>query len=111
MTEKIENLLNEVKLRLETLSLSHVILFGSYAWGQPTEDSDIDFYVVTNDDFLPSSWEQKRDIVRKISDKIVDLRMQYPIDLIVHTQPMHQLFIETKSSFSEQIMEEGKRLI
>lgn len=111
MTAKIENLLAEVKLRLEALSLSHVILFGSYAWGHPTEESDIDIYIVTRDNFLPTSWKQKRDIVRKISDKIIDLRMQYPIDLIVHTQPMHQKFIETKSSFAEQIMGEGKRLI
>ena len=111
MAVKIENLLAEVKSRLETLSLSHLILFGSYAWGHPTEESDIDLYIVTSDNFLPSSWEQKRDLVRSISDKIVDLRMQYPIDLIVHTQPMHEKFIETKSSFSEQIMEEGKRLI
>lgn len=111
MTAKIENLISEVKSRLETLPLCHLILFGSYAWGQPTEDSDIDLYIVTCDDFLPSSWEQKRDLVRKISDKIVDLRMQYPIDLIVHTQPMHRKFIEMKSSFSEQIMEEGKPLI
>ena len=111
MAVKIENLLVEVKSRLEKLPLSHVILFGSYAWGHPTEDSDIDFYVVTRDNFFPTSWKQKRDIVRKISDRIVDLRMQYPIDLIVHTRPMHQKFIETQSSFSEQIMEEGKRLI
>ena len=111
MVAKIENLLTEVKLRLENLPLSQVILFGSYAWGCPTEESDIDIYVVTRDDFMPSSWEQKRDLVRKISDKIIDLRMQYPIDLIVHTQPMHRKFIETNSSFAEQIMEEGKRLI
>lgn len=111
MVAKIENVVSELTSRLKTLSLSQVILFGSYAWGSPTEGSDIDIYIVTGDNFLPSSWKQKRDIVRNISDSIIDLRMQYPIDLIVHTRPMHRKFIETGSSFAKQIMEEGKRLI
>ena len=111
MVVQIENVLTEVKSRLKTLPLSQMILFGSYAWGHPTEDSDIDIYIVTQDNYLPTSWKQKRDLVRSISDKIIDLRMRYPIDLIVHTKPMHQKFIETNSSFAEQIMEGGKRLI
>lgn len=111
MVVQIENVLTEVKSRLKTLPLSQMILFGSYAWGHPTEDSDIDIYIVTQDNYLPTSWKQKRDLVRSISDKIIDLRMRYPIDLIVHTKPMHQKFIETNSSFAEQIMEGGKSLI
>ena len=111
MDTNIENVLSELISRLKTLSLSQVILFGSYAWGRPSEESDIDIYIVTRDNFLPSSWKQKRDIVRNISDRIIDLRMQYPIDLLVHTEPMHRKFIEMESSFAGQIMEEGKRLI
>ncbi len=41
----------EMRIRdaLAPLHPETVILFGSYAWGQPTEDSDIDLYVVTQD--------------------------------------------------------------
>jgi len=88
-----------------------VILFGSYAWGEPKDDSDIDLYVVTQDDFMPSTWAEKRDIVRGISNRILDLRTRYPIDLIVHTKPMHREFIQRKSSFSRQVMDEGVRLL
>ncbi len=88
-----------------------VILFGSYAWGEPTDDSDIDLYVVTQDDFMPSTWTEKRDIVRRISNRILNLRTRYPIDLIVHTKPMHREFVQRKSSFSRQIMDEGVRLL
>ncbi len=98
----------------EALKPAHpekVILFGSYAWGQPTEDSDIDLYVVTQDDFMPSTWRQRRDIVRSISDRILDLRMRYPIDLLVHTKPMHREFVERKSSFARQVMSRGTRLL
>ena len=96
---------------VERFQPEKVILFGSYAWGQPTQDSDIDLYVVTQDDFLPSSWRQKRDIVRTVSNRILDLRMRYSIDLIVHTKPMHRQFVETNSSFARQITSEGIRLL
>ena len=102
---------DQISEALKPLHPDKVILFGSYAWGQPTKDSDIDLYVVTQDDFVPSTWRQKRDIVRRISNQILDLRTRYPIDLIVHTRPMHREFIKRRSSFARQIMSEGARLL
>ena len=66
---------------------------------------------MTQDDFLPSTWRQKRDIVRSVSNRILDLRMRYSIDLLVHTKPMHRIFVETDSSFVRQITSEGIRLL
>ncbi len=60
---------------------------------------------------MPSTWRQKRDIVRGVSDLILDLRTRYPIDLLVHTRPMHREFVERQSSFARQIMSEGVRLL
>ena len=36
-----------------------IILFGSYAYGTPTKDSDIDLYIVTTDNFIPKNKESK----------------------------------------------------
>ena len=93
----------QIKDALKPLRPEKVILFGSYAWGRPTEDSDIDLYVVTQDDFTPATWREKRDIVRSVSNRILDLRTQYAIDLLVHTKPMHRRFLEIDSSFARQI--------
>ncbi len=98
----------------DALKPSHpekVILFGSYAWGQPTEHSDIDLYIVTQDDLVPSTWRQKRDIVRSVSSQILDLRIRHPVDLLVHTRPMHREFVERASSFARRIMSQGTRLL
>ena len=115
MAQEAITLSHELKHQIsEALKSSHpekVILFGSYAWGHPTEDSDIDLYVVTQDDFVPATWRQKRDIVRRISDRIGDLRTRYPIDLLVHTRPMHDEFVEQQSSFAREIMTRGTRLL
>jgi predicted nucleotidyltransferase len=101
----------QIRDALAPLHPEKVILFGSYAWGQATQDSDIDLYVVTQDDFTPTTWRQKRDIVRAVSNRILDLRTRYAIDLLVHTKPMHREFVEIDSSFARQIMKEGIRLL
>ena len=106
-----DELETRLKDALAPLCPEKVILFGSWAWGRPTEDSDIDLYVVTQDDFMPATWRQKRDVVRTVSNSILDLRMCYSIDLLVHTRPMHRRFIETNSSFARQIMDEGVKLL
>ncbi len=110
-TKLSHELETQIKDALAPLHPERVILFGSYAWGQPTPDSDIDLYVVTQDDFMPANWRQKRDVVRAVSDRILDLRTRYAIDLLVHTKPMHRKFVETDSSFARQIMNEGTRLL
>ncbi len=110
-TKPSDGLEAQIKDALAPLRPEAVILFGSYAWGQPTEGSDIDLYVVTQDDFLPATWRQRRDVVQAVSNQILDLRTQYAIDLLVHTRPMHRRFVETDSSFARQIMEEGVRLL
>ena len=42
-----DDLKDKISEGLKPLCLEKVILFGSYAWGQPSQDSDIDLYVVT----------------------------------------------------------------
>jgi len=115
MTTNTIKFLDELETRIrDALAPLHpekVILFGSCAWGQPTEDSDIDLYVVTHDDVLPATWREKRDIVRAVSNRILDLRTEYAIDLLVHTKPMHRRFVEIDSSFARRIMREGVRLL
>ncbi len=91
--------------------VERVILFGSYAYGSPNKDSDIDLYIVTKDDYIPQNWREKRDLVRKISSKILNLREKYPIDIIVHTKKMYQKFIALNSSFSKEILQKGKVLL
>ena len=67
--------------------------------------------MVTQDDFLPATGREKAEIVHAVSNRILDLRTRYAIDLLVHTKPMHRKFVETDSSFARQIMKEGVRLL
>ncbi len=87
-----------------------IILFGSFAYGQPNEDSDIDILVVTKDDIIPQSFAEKSKIYVQVSKMISEIKKEFPIDLIVHTKAMHQLFIENNSLFARELLTNGKVL-
>ena len=106
----IEKLKKEIIDRLKPLNPCKIILFGSYAYGNPTKDSDIDLYVVTNNEFMPKSWREKSAVYLEYSKKLRDLQKFIPIDLIVHTKPMFEKFKELDSMFSRMILEDGKIL-
>ncbi|MEA2099440.1 MAG: nucleotidyltransferase domain-containing protein [Campylobacterota bacterium] len=107
----IEKVKDEIIERLKPLDPDKVILFGSYAYGTPNEDSDIDLYVVTKDEFIPQSFKENNNLYLKASRLIRDMRQQYAIDLIVHTKTMSEKFKEINSSFSRELLSKGKVLL
>lgn len=107
----IENIQKDIIKALNPLQLDRVILFGSHAYGTPHKNSDIDLYVVTNDEFIPQNYKEKRALVWKVSKAILNIRKKYAVDLLVHTKKMHRKFIELQSSFSKEILEQGRVLL
>jgi len=107
---EINSVLDEIKERLISGGVEKLILFGSYAYGTPNEDSDIDLLVVTSDETIPASFSEKAKIDISISRLIEHIRWQIPVDLIVHTKAMHQKFLDLNSMFCREIMARGKVL-
>jgi len=96
--------------KLKTTNPEKIILFGSYAYGIPSEDSDLDILVVTNDNVIPSSFSEKSHIYLRISKAISEIKRKFPVDLMVHTKPMHQEFIKNNSLFARELLTKGKLL-
>lgn len=99
--------IQQLKKDLITLNPYLIILFGSYAYGTPHIDSDIDLLVVTNDEFIPQTFKEKTNLYIAVSEQILDISKQVPVDLIVYTLPKYKQFIETGSSFSKEILSQG----
>lgn len=97
----------QVNLSLQHLNVSKVILFGSYSKGTQSDDSDIDLLVVTNDNFIFESFAQKMEVKIKIANALNSLRKFADIDLIVHTKPMYDRFIQLNSGFKKEILSSG----
>jgi len=106
-----ESLKHEILERLKPLQPEKVILFGSYAYGEPNKDSDIDVLVVTSDDFIPQNFAQNMEIKLKVDRCLDGLRDRFPLDVIVHTKPMYARFVALQSAFSREILQKGLALL
>ena len=106
-----EELKNRIIKALKPIDPYRVILFGSYAWGEPSRDSDIDLYIITKDDYFPKNFHEKMDLKLKVAYAIDSIRNDYPVDLIVHTKPMAERFIELDSSFARELIQRGEKLL
>jgi predicted nucleotidyltransferase len=77
-----------------------IILFGSYAYGTPHEDSDVDILVV-----MPA--RNQLDMAFKISWAI---QPPFPLDLKVRTPKNMKWRLEAGDWFLREVMEKGKVL-
>lgn len=104
---KKKELISLIRDCLKQLDVNKAILFGSYSTNTQNEFSDIDLLVVTNDDYIPDSFSKKMEIKLRISNALHFLRDYTDLDLIVHTKPMHDRFINNDSAFKKEIFSTG----
>jgi len=81
-----------------------VILFGSYAYGEPTEDSDIDLLIIKNTDKRPiDRWVEVKRLLR-------DKNRMLPVSPLVYTEKEIEERIAIRDFFVEEIFEKGEVL-
>ena len=97
--EQIDELVERI---VKNVNPKKIILFGSYAYGEPNNDSDIDLLIVKDTD----EPRFKRD--RKIRKYLRGMKI--PIDLIIYTEQEIEEWKHTKAAFINHILEKGKVL-
>ena len=78
-----------------------ILLFGSYAWGAPSPDSDVDLLVI-----LP--FEGKA--VAKSVEMRLKIKPPFPVDLLVRTPEKVRERLALGDPFIRSILEKGKVL-
>lgn len=78
-----------------------VILFGSYAYGQPTEDSDVDLLVVMDTDEPPLH------VAAKIAAAI---EHPFPLDIVVRTPAEFATAVQRQGVFATEVATKGVTL-
>ena len=78
-----------------------ILLFGSYAWGQPTPESDVDLLIV-----MPFDGKS----VAKSVEMRLKVRPPFPVDLLVRTPDKVRERLSLGDPFIRSILEEGKVL-
>ena len=97
-TSEIKRFVNAVAREFKP---ERVVLFGSYAGGAPTEDSDVDLLVIMHHN--GDSTEQAVEIRRRID-------RSFPLDLIVKSPVEARRRLREKDVFISSILSAGRTL-
>lgn len=99
----------KAKIKKEVLKITHsivkgyhpnkIILYGSYAIGKPTSDSDVDFLVIKKT--KKNAWERMKEVDRYIEHTV-------PVDVLVYTPAEIKKRLSMGDFFIEDIMNSGK---
>ena len=92
-----------VKKIAETLKPEKIILFGSYAYGNPTPDSDVDLLVIMKT--KESTKDRYLTVGRLLRPR------QFPVDIIVKTPDEIKSALKNKGNFFiQEVIANGKVL-
>lgn len=98
---ELENIINEIN---KTSKITSAYLFGSYAYGKPNEDSDLDICIVTDD-------KSKRKIeIMKILRKAIAGIQSLPVDLLVYYNDEFKERAKLSCTMEHEILHKGVKL-
>ncbi len=90
------------KLRINN-SVKDAYVFGSYAYGKPDVDSDIDLLIILNRDGFLTEYKDRIDYRMNIARSLYEVNKDIAIDILVYTQKEWEKLLETGSSFHNEI--------
>lgn len=104
MKEVDASLLDEITKRVvDTVHPEKIILFGSHVWGHPSEDSDLDLFVIVSPSDSPA--------YRRIRAVYKALRgLQVPVDIVMQTKDEVERNKNVATSLVKKVLEEGELL-
>jgi predicted nucleotidyltransferase len=88
----------------ESYNPEKIILYGSYAWGLPDEDSDIDLLIIKDTE------EKPHDRIVNVARIISALRSGYAVDIFVITPQELKSRLDIGDQFIEEIISRGEIL-
>ncbi len=108
METELSNIVNEKDIStmsskiVELLNPHSIYLFGSYAWGEPRIDSDIDLLVVV-DNYNRTRTEYRMEIFKGLREYDT-----ISIDLLIRTTEEFNKYIEVEGTLNHNIYKNGK---
>ena len=97
-TKEIKKITDQI---VEKYKPEKIILFGSYAWGKPNKDSDVDLFIVKK--------SRKRRIDRGRELRKILFGHNFPaMDLLIYTPAEIEKRLSIEDFFIKEILSKGK---
>ena len=100
--ERVRKIISDIVEKLiEGYQPDKIILFGSYAYGEPTEDSDIDMLIIKDTD------KRRIDRCVEVRKLVYDPNRGIPFSPLVYTEREINRRLALGDDFVTEIMEKG----
>jgi len=110
LVEKNWHLVEEMTERLKALNPYKVILFGSYAAGNPTEDSDLDVAVILDSDEITKTFREDMDRWHPVEKAVREVHRRIAMDILVYSKAEIKYLKENGNDFVKEIERTGRVL-
>ena len=107
MIEDQQGMIEQIRNRIKILNPAKIILFGSYAQGTASADSDIDLIVVLNKETSSGTFRERMHDTVAVRKLLADINRQIALDILVYTQQEWQALLDSRSSFSRDLVARG----
>ena len=85
-----------------------IILFGSYAGGNPNENSDIDIMVILDNNHVSKTYQERLEKKIFIRNLVLEMNRKIPLDILVYSKEELNLIKERGNYFIDEIERTGK---
>jgi predicted nucleotidyltransferase len=104
----IDEILNELIMSLKVSNPYKIILFGSYAKGEATEDSDIDLMVILDNNNISKTYEERMNKKLYIRKLVREINYKIALDILVYSKEELKMIKENGNYFIYELEPTGK---
>jgi len=100
--------LDNLVLSLKSSDPYKIILFGSYAMGNPHENSDIDLMVILDNNHVSKTYEERLNKRIFIRNLVLEINRKVPLDILVYSKEELNIIKKHGNYFIDEIEKTGK---
>ncbi|MDR2579567.1 MAG: nucleotidyltransferase domain-containing protein [Fibromonadaceae bacterium] len=101
------DIISKIVQSLMGLNIYKVILFGSYAKGTATEDSDIDLVIILDTEEFAKTFKNRRNRNLSVSTALLEINRQYAMDIVVYSKGEFEYLDKKESDFVREVKNMG----
>ena len=104
----VNAVLNNLVSSLKPSDPFKIILFGSYAKGDPNEHSDIDIMVILDNYHVSKTFEERLNRKIAIRNLVLEINRKIPLDILVYSREEFNIVKNYGNYFIDEIEKTGQ---
>jgi predicted nucleotidyltransferase len=104
----MKKIINELVQSLKPSDPYKIVLFGSYANGTETPDSDVDLMVILDNNDVAKTYEERSNKKLRIYKLVRDINYKTALDILVYSKEELKMLKNYGNFFIDEIEKKGK---